>query len=105
MLTEPEREALASSPRERGSAGDEDDARPGRVLLPARAGVSRASRSRPTSTSSPPRASGGQPYIDIAYSAMVCSSPRERGSAGEERELTPDQRVLPARAGVSRSSG
>ncbi len=93
---------VASSPRERGSAVPSPPSTRGGRVLPARAGVSRPTPRRTPTSSSPPRASGGQPQSPGPLRRILRSSPRERGSAGDNTTSAGHKEVLPARAGVSR---
>ncbi len=93
------------SPRLRGSAGPDDAESGNHKVLPAPAGVSRCPlRCRPPPRSTP-RAGGGQPFSASCSPALRPSSPCRRGSAGPPAAAAPPDRVLPARAGVSRRGG
>ena len=93
-----------SSPRRRGSAAALRAPGVLEGVLPAQAGVSRPCTSTSTGASSPPRAGGGQPEFRSRVPSEVASSPRRRGSAGQDGGLGHCWSVLPAQAGVSRRS-
>ncbi len=94
-----------SSPRERGSSPFGNHLGTIREVVPARAGVIRACPCRSTSTRRRPRASGGHPVAYIVYAVGAVSSPRERGSSHDGHLFAAHRRVVPARAGVIRSTG
>ena len=92
-----------SSPRRRGSAVPDDAGAPACGVLPAQAGVSRPAASPTSSRRGPPRAGGGQPLRPMLDALEPLSSPRRRGSAVSRCRVEPQDEVLPAQAGVSRS--
>ncbi len=92
-----------SSPRERGSSRAGHSYRHRPLVVPARAGVIRKSRSARPSKSRRPRASGGHPRTACSCSPPWWSSPRERGSSIRRVRLPKHRHVVPARAGVIRS--
>ena len=91
-----------SSPRRRGSAGDEVLGHLGAEVLPAQAGVSRRGGCRSARRAGPPRAGGGQPLMPSLRAVEEASSPRRRGSAAPRVPGADPSPVLPAQAGVSR---
>ena len=94
----------ASSPRERGSSLQRSRGLPRDHVVPARAGVIRIMRTSLAPKPSRPRASGGHPqYDDPSYRSQE-SSPRERGSSRPGGPPPRRMTVVPARAGVIRSS-
>ena len=94
--------SLKSSPRRRGSSLDPAVLADAPVVLPAQAGVFRASRTAWSWVTGPPRAGGGLPGSLTTWTRWPQSSPRRRGSsAGRGRGAVAAQ-VLPAQAGVFR---
>ena len=93
---------LRSSPRERGSSEQLEELRAGHAVVPARAGVIRATGRTTRRTCCRPRASGGHPDRHDWETPQTRSSPRERGSSAGGRDHRLPGVVVPARAGVIR---
>ena len=91
-----------SSPRERGSSVRQRAGAAAPRVVPARAGVIRASRRSRRRGPRRPRASGGHPFFDSLTMTWGGSSPRERGSSPCPRWCPDAVQVVPARAGVIR---
>ena len=96
--------AARSSPRERGSSECWCDKIPAPSVVPARAGVIPARAVRAAWSVRRPRASGGHPDPEAVAFAIMASSPRERGSSDRHGDRRSHRHVVPARAGVIRSS-
>ena len=94
----------SSSPRERGSSRPRARFPSVARVVPARAGVIPAAGPVGTVMESRPRASGGHPFRKTESEAVWWSSPRERGSSRAPATLPASWVVVPARAGVIRSS-
>ena len=92
--------ASASSPRERGSSPARQAVVARMGVVPARAGVIRATTRRRPRPTSRPRASGGHPANGGTGRAITKSSPRERGSSPPRGGSAGSGHVVPARAGV-----
>ena len=89
-----------SSPRERGSSGQQRHVRDPVRVVPARAGVILHPRTDRPSLNRRPRASGGHPSSTPPTRNSPASSPRERGSSDRACVNTTRSGVVPARAGV-----
>ena len=94
-----------SSPRERGSSRVAQFPPLRRGVVPARAGVIPGRRCGDGTCRRRPRASGGHPSGTVRHGHRLVSSPRERGSSPDALILSMRRHVVPARAGVIRTSG
>ena len=95
---------VGSSPRGRGKRKrDLNRARPGRII-PARAGKTWSRGSRQLRCTDHPRAGGENARPHGRGSAVPGSSPRGRGKLGVERRDRLAGRIIPARAGKTRST-
>ncbi len=94
---------LGWSPRERGCSGAPMPELSTARVVPARAGVFRATSRAPIRASRGPRASGGVPMREPSWDDAEVWSPRERGCSAPDRPESPPCTVVPARAGVFRN--
>ena len=91
--------AAGSSPRGRGTRRGQRRGRPQLRFIPARAGNAAARCPRPTPRSVHPRAGGERPELQAGSQWLDGSSPRGRGTRGEQLLDARVARFIPARAG------
>ncbi len=96
----PARMLPSCSPRERGWSQHPGPHDTLEYVLPARAGMVLSSPCSAAARVSAPRASGDGPDPAGAPLITASCSPRERGWSLNQRTMQPEDRVLPARAGM-----
>ena len=94
---------VGSSPRVRGKRSDSHRGRSRAGLIPARAGKTGGSVCRSRSPRAHPRACGENDAAPVRVRAMFGSSPRVRGKRPRRRARAQEDRLIPARAGKTRS--
>ena len=100
-LTGPRRRAAGSSPLARGLRGRHGRGHPGRGIIPARAGFTRASRSSRRVSRDHPRSRGVYRAAARRMSATCGSSPLARGLPARVMAEDDEYRIIPARAGFT----
>ena len=94
-----------SSPRGRGKRNQPRRAHPAGRLIPARAGKTSHGPDHRLASTAHPRAGGENDHENILTIPQKGSSPRGRGKRGGKVGLPIGARLIPARAGKTRSSG
>ena len=94
-----------SSPRGRGTLRSDRQGRAGIRFIPARAGNTRCSSSRPSTRSVHPRAGGEHSFRRSSSPSLTGSSPRGRGTRHTPGFFLTMHRFIPARAGNTPSLG
>ena len=100
----PVAETTMSSPPTRGCSGSGRCSARLHAVLPAEAGVLRAGARTRSSRSSPPRRRGGIPLTPVKLGLVPVSSPPTRGCSVASLDQDVSARVLPADAGVFRTT-
>ena len=98
------RETPGSSPLARGARVGDDDLAVRLRIIPARAGCTPPRASVPNRSTDHPRSRGVHPTDDVRRSCGCGSSPLARGAHRHDRRLAPPGRIIPARAGCTRSA-